>query len=121
LAERELLALVLPDGSNGMSALDLAVSLLADYGSLEALGAARPEELATWPGVGPAKAAVVVPALRLGRKVDVSASERPVTRPGEREILNAVPRKTVGPLPSPTTIPAATRGRATPTAAPPRM
>jgi DNA repair protein RadC len=34
LTERELLALVLRNGTNGISALDLAAALLAEYGSL---------------------------------------------------------------------------------------
>ncbi len=80
LAERELLALVLRNGMNGMSALDLAAGLLADYGSLEALAAARPEELAMRPGVGLAKASALVAAFRLGRKLGDSPGERPALR-----------------------------------------
>jgi len=45
LSERELLALILRSGTNGASALDLAAELLADYGNVAALAAARPEEL----------------------------------------------------------------------------
>lgn len=67
LSERELLALVLRNGRRGESALDVAAALLAEFGSLEALGCALPEELARRPGVGPAKAAALVAALRLGR------------------------------------------------------
>jgi len=80
LSERELLALVLRNGTNGMSALDLAAALLADYGSLHALAAARPEELAMRPGVGLAKAAALVAAFRLGRKLDTAVEDRPVLR-----------------------------------------
>lgn len=67
LSECELLALVLRHGTRGQSALELAGALLAEYGSLQALATARPEELARRPGVGDAKAAVVVAAFRLGR------------------------------------------------------
>jgi DNA repair protein RadC len=67
LSERELLALVLRSGRPGESALDLAAALLADFGGLDGLSGARPEELAGRPGVGPAKAAALVAALRLGR------------------------------------------------------
>jgi DNA repair protein RadC len=80
LTERELLALVLRNGINGMSVLDLAARLLADYGSLEALAAARPEELAMRPGVGSAKAAALVAALTLGRRLTSAVDERPVLR-----------------------------------------
>jgi DNA repair protein RadC len=52
LSERELVALVLRNGTNGMSALDLAGNLLADYGTLAALALARPEELALRRGIG---------------------------------------------------------------------
>jgi DNA repair protein RadC len=68
LTERELIALVLRNGMTGKSALDLAAELLAEYGSLQALASARPEELATRPGVGPAKAAALVAAFQLSRR-----------------------------------------------------
>lgn len=68
LTERELIALVLRNGTNGKSALDLAAGLLAEYGSVQALASARPEELATRSGVGPAKAAALVAAFQLGRR-----------------------------------------------------
>lgn len=54
LTERELLALVLRNGTRGLSALDLAAELLAEYGGLSALAMARPEELASRKGVGAA-------------------------------------------------------------------
>jgi DNA repair protein RadC len=66
LSDRELLAIVLRSGRPGESALDLATALIADYGGLSGLAAARPEELASRPGVGPAKAAALVAAFRLG-------------------------------------------------------
>jgi DNA repair protein RadC len=67
LSERELIALVLRSGRRGESALDVAASLLAEFGGVEGIAAAFPEELARCPGVGPAKAAALVAALRLGR------------------------------------------------------
>lgn len=70
LSERELLALVLRQGPRGESALDLAGSLLCEYGSLAALSGARPEELARRRGIGVAKAAALVAAFRLGRLAD---------------------------------------------------
>jgi DNA repair protein RadC len=69
LSERELLALVLRQGHRGESALDLAGSLLCEYGSVSALAGARPEELAQRSGIGVAKAASLVAAFRLGRLV----------------------------------------------------
>ena len=57
LSERELLALLLGKGRRGESALDLAAALLAEHGGLAGVAAARPEELARRPGIGPAKRA----------------------------------------------------------------
>jgi len=79
LSERELLALVLRQGRHGESALELAASLLADYGALAALAQARSEELSQRPGIGIAKAAAIVAAFRLGRLAD-SLPGAPVLR-----------------------------------------
>jgi DNA repair protein RadC len=68
LTERELIALVLRNGAPGESALDVAASLLAEFGSLGALAGARPEELAQRSGIGPAKAAAMIAAFQLGRR-----------------------------------------------------
>lgn len=70
LTERELLAIVLRNGTHGMSAVDLAASVLADYGSLRALATARPEELAAKAGIGTAKASALVAAFELGRRTN---------------------------------------------------
>ncbi len=82
LSERELLALVLRNGTQGVSALDLASELLAEYGSLGALAVACPEELATRKGVGPVKAAALVAAFQLGRRATHPADEAVVLRSG---------------------------------------
>jgi DNA repair protein RadC len=73
LADRELIALVLRNGAPDTSALDLAGELLADYGSLERLAQARPEELATRRGIGVAKAAALVAAFHLARRAEAGA------------------------------------------------
>ncbi len=70
LSERELLAIILRNGRQGKSALDLATSLLGEYGALSALASARPEELAQRSGIGAAKAAAILAAFRLGRLAD---------------------------------------------------
>jgi len=67
----------------GMSALDLAAALLVEYGSLEALAGARPEELAMQPGVGHAKASALVAVFALGRRLSAAGDERPVVRKPE--------------------------------------
>jgi DNA repair protein RadC len=68
LTARELIALVLRNGTAGKSALELAAELIVEYGSAQTLASARPEELATRPGVGPAKAAALVAAFQLSRR-----------------------------------------------------
>jgi DNA repair protein RadC len=92
LSERELLALVLRNGRTGESAVDLAGYLLAKFSGLAGLSRALPEELAMVPGIGQAKAASLVAALRLGalagREVDSpgrcrSPSGQPPSRPQE--------------------------------------
>lgn len=70
LSERELVALILRNGRAGESALDLAGSLLTEYGGLAALAAARPEELARRSGIGLAKAAALVAVFQIGRLMD---------------------------------------------------
>jgi DNA repair protein RadC len=72
LADRELLAVVLGQGTQGKSALDLASELLAEYGSLERLAAARPEELSARMGIGVAKSAALAAAFQLGRRAERS-------------------------------------------------
>ena len=83
LTERELLALVLRNGTRGMSALDLAAELLAEYGGLSALAAARPEELAARPGIGAAKAAALVAAFQLARRTDAGNEPTVLRRPDD--------------------------------------
>jgi DNA repair protein RadC len=77
LSDAELLALLLRHGRSGESALDMAGGLLAAYGGLSRLAQARPEELARRPGVGTAKAASVVAAFCLARRVTDSVDAAP--------------------------------------------
>lgn len=78
LADAELLALLLRTGSRARSALQLATQLLDPCG-LAPLARTEPGELASIPGVGPAKAATVLAACELGRRM----ASRPLAR-GER-------------------------------------
>lgn len=68
LGDRELLALLLRDGTRGSSALDVADVLLVEHGGVTGLATARAEEVARSSGVGPAKAAAVVAAFELARR-----------------------------------------------------
>ncbi|MBO8126191.1 MAG: DNA repair protein RadC [Firmicutes bacterium] len=65
----ELLAVVIGTGNRGASALDLANRLLAHFGDLAGLARVEASEVAMLAGIGPAKAAQVVAALALGKRI----------------------------------------------------
>ncbi len=69
LADAELLAVLLGTGGQGRNALDLAHDLLIDFGGPTGLARARPQELTRRHGVGQAKAARVVAAFSLARRI----------------------------------------------------
>ncbi len=89
LSERELLALIVRNGLRGQSALDLASSLLAEYGGLAPLASARPEELARRSGIGIAKAAALVAAFQLGRLAATYVAEGSGLK-GPEDVFQAV-------------------------------
>ncbi len=82
LTTTELLAILLSTGRSGLSSVDLAGTLLAEGGpALGSLARRHPPELAKVPGVGEAKAARVVAALELGRRLqEEGRGERPRIR-----------------------------------------
>ena len=69
LTSAELIALVWGSGSRGRSAVDLAAAALAGHDGLTGLARATELELAAIPGVGPARAAQLVAAFELGRRL----------------------------------------------------
>jgi DNA repair protein RadC len=83
LSTPELIALVLGQGRKGESAVELAAGLLAEYGSLDRLASAQPEELAARPGLGPAKTAALLAALQLGRHLGRGPVPATVRRPDD--------------------------------------
>ena len=68
LTEAELIALLLRHGHRGTSALDLARSLLARFGSLRGLLSAPREDVCRHPGIGTARWAELQAALELVRR-----------------------------------------------------
>lgn len=80
LSERELIALVIGQGRRGESSVDVAAALLSEFGGLEGLARARPEELQARGGIGPAKAAALTAAFRLGALAGSESPEGPVLR-----------------------------------------
>ncbi len=78
LTDAELLAILLRTGTAGKSALAIAEELAVDGGLYRQLaGAVRPLELMQVKGLGQAKAATLLAALELGRRV---ASARPLEK-----------------------------------------
>lgn len=78
LASRELLAILIGSGREGVSAVEIAGTLLRSAdGSLRRLASSSPAELAAVQGIGPAVAARISSALELGRRL---AREGPLER-----------------------------------------
>ena len=69
LADAELLALQLGSGTRGRDAVEVAREMLTQYGSLAGVAGRTIGELARTPGVGPAKAARLVAAFELSRRL----------------------------------------------------
>jgi DNA repair protein RadC len=68
LSDAELLALLLGSGTRGRSAVELARTLIADFGSLRSLLTADGPQALARAGVGPARYAVMQAALELTRR-----------------------------------------------------
>ncbi len=69
LSDAELLAIILRTGGQGKSALDLAHEILKEAGSLKELSSWSAERLSSFPGMGKAKAAQVIAAFTLSRRL----------------------------------------------------
>lgn len=69
LGDNELVAIVLGQGRVRMSALDLANALLTSVGGVEGLVRARHDDLVAVGGIGDARAAQVLAAVELGRRI----------------------------------------------------
>jgi DNA repair protein RadC len=69
LTAAELIALVWGSGVRGRSAVDLASDMLVRHDGLTGLARATELELATMPGIGPARSGQLVAAFELGRRV----------------------------------------------------
>ena len=83
LSDAELLAVLLRTGRFGASALDVARELLAAHGGLSGLESVDSREIRRL-GVGPAKAASLLAALEIGRRLArEQLPEELLTRPAE--------------------------------------
>jgi DNA repair protein RadC len=77
LSDAELLAIILRSGTEEQTAIGLAQSLLAKFGTFRALAGRSIAELRKVKGVGPAKAAQVKAALEIGRRIASEAAAGP--------------------------------------------
>jgi DNA repair protein RadC len=68
LSEAELLAILLRTGTRGLSAVDVARALLAEFGSLRGLLTADRERVCQSHGLGPARYAALQAAVELARR-----------------------------------------------------
>ncbi len=68
LSDAELLAVLLRTGLRGRSAVELGSELLAEYGGLRGLLAARQEQALARPGLGPARWALLQASVELSRR-----------------------------------------------------
>src|SRR5947208_17090223 len=89
LADAELLAIQLGSGTRGKSALDVAREMLAAYGSLAEVAGREVIELAKVSGIGPVKAARLVAAFELTRRLRARIPGARVTLSGPAEVYAA--------------------------------
>ena len=89
LADVELLALQLGSGVRGKSAIEVAREMLAAYGSLADVAGREVVELMKVSGVGPAKAARLVAAFELTRRLRARVPGARVTLSGPAEVYAA--------------------------------
>lgn len=82
LSDAQLLAILVRTGDQGISALDLSLSLLDRFGSLSGLEAASVTEICEIKGMGPAKAAQLKAALEIARRLDRDGPKNPVFHGG---------------------------------------
>ena len=68
LSDAEILAIFLRTGTKSLSAIDLARTLIAQFGSLAELLAAPPETVLSCHGIGTAKYAQILASLEMGKR-----------------------------------------------------
>jgi DNA repair protein RadC len=85
LSTTELLAILLRTGTKGENVLQLAARLLAEFDGLNGLARADMAQLSAYKGMGTAKAAQLLAALEIGRRLSALApKERPqITSPDD--------------------------------------
>lgn len=85
LSNAELLAVLLGSGVSGLNAVELAQELLSEYQGLTGLHAADFDQLTATRGIGQAKAAQLIAAVEMGRRLAASGpNESPVIQSPEQ-------------------------------------
>jgi DNA repair protein RadC len=79
LSTAELIAVLIRTGGRGHSALQTAQTLLGQAGGLQGLRKASSADLCAIPFIGPSKAALLIAAVELGRRLAVAEAEQAPT------------------------------------------
>lgn len=92
LSDAELLAILLRTGIKGRSALDVSRALLVRTRTIRGLARLTPAEMMRIEGIGVAKAAELLAAMEIGRRIQAAADEeRPVLRSPEDAARRLIP------------------------------
>lgn len=86
LSNAELLAIVLGTGTKNRTTVQLGERLLAYFQTLGSIGRSTVEELCDISGIGEAKAAKVLAALELGRRVSIASPSERFTINGPEDV-----------------------------------
>lgn len=91
LSNAELLALIIHTGSKNRSAIDIAEEILAttDDG-ISGLCCAMPEELMAVSGVGESKAATILAAIELGKRIRTNSAAQKYIIRGAEDVANLI-------------------------------
>ncbi|MFN0096334.1 MAG: DNA repair protein RadC [Dehalococcoidia bacterium] len=93
LSDAELLAVLLGSGTRGENVLDLARRIIGDSGGLASLLRAEAPYLQQVSGLGPAKAALLLAAFEIGRRMqELETEDRPLLRTAEAVFRYLGPR-----------------------------
>ncbi len=87
LSDAELLALVIRNGTRGATAIDLARSLIDEFGDLSRLATRNVREIGRIRGMGPTKSVGIVAALELGRRAAAGGGGEKTSVSSPRDIV----------------------------------
>lgn len=89
LTDSELIAILLGSGNRDLSAIEVAKSVLSETGGIAGLRKSSIKSLTTANGVGPARAAGLLAAIELGRRVQASAGPEKIVVKGPEDIFKS--------------------------------